>query len=124
MSLLVKATGIGKVYPRVHHPRDRLRAFGALLFGQEPADGAEVLKDINLEVHRGQSLALIGSNGAGKSTLLKILTGVIDPSAGQVMTHARTAALLELGAGFQPDFSGMENLRMKATLLGMSAAEL
>src|SRR5680860_1647470 len=109
MDTLVKIEGVSKVYPRVHKAHERLKAFVSLLFGREPADGARVLNDINLEVVRGQSLGIIGENGAGKSTLLKVLTGVVQPTVGRVMVHANIAAMLELGAGFQPDFSGMEN---------------
>jgi lipopolysaccharide transport system ATP-binding protein len=92
--------------------------------GREITEGAEVLQDISLEVNPGQSFGIIGENGAGKSTLLKILTGVITPSRGSVEVNARVAALLELGAGFQPEFSGIDNVRMKAALLGMSASRL
>jgi len=121
---LVRLEGVSKVYPRVHRPRERLHAFTALLMGKEPREGAEVLHNVSLEVRRGESLGIIGENGAGKSTLLKILTGVIEPTRGTVRARGRTAALLELGAGFQPDFSGMENVRMKAALLGLSEREL
>lgn len=124
MDVLVRMRGVSKVYPRVHRPWERLKAFNAVLLGRQPADGARVLHDIDLDVFRGQSLGVIGENGAGKSTLLKVLTGVIQPTTGEVMVNAKTAALLELGAGFQPDFSGMDNVRMKASLLGMSRAEL
>jgi lipopolysaccharide transport system ATP-binding protein len=124
MSSLVRIEDVSKVYPRVHRSHERLKAFVSLLFGREPTDGARVLKDINLEIHRGQSLGIIGENGAGKSTLLKVLTGVIRPSTGRVMVHANIAAMLELGAGFQPDFSGLDNVRMKASLMGLSKKEL
>ncbi|HEY5776965.1 MAG TPA: ABC transporter ATP-binding protein [Xanthomonadales bacterium] len=124
MDTLVKIEGVSKIYPRVHKSRERLQAFAALLFGREPAHGAKVLNNINLEVVRGQSLGIIGENGAGKSTLLKVLTGVIQPTTGRVMVHANVAAMLELGAGFQPDFSGMDNVRMKASLMGLSSKEL
>ncbi len=124
MDTLVRIDGVSKIYPRVHKSRERLQAFGALLLGREPASGAKVLSDINLEVLRGQSLGIIGENGAGKSTLLKVLTGVIQPTKGRVMVHANIAAMLELGAGFQPDFSGMDNVRMKASLMGLSNREL
>jgi lipopolysaccharide transport system ATP-binding protein len=116
--------GVSKFYPRVHRPGERLRAFTALMAGKEPQDGAEVLHDISLEVNSGQSFGIIGENGAGKSTLLKILTGVISPSRGKVEVNARIAALLELGAGFQPEFSGIDNIRMKASLLGISSRQL
>lgn len=124
MDVLARLEQVTKVYPRVHRPGERLRAFAALLAGHESLNGAEVLKDIDLEVFRGQSLGIIGENGAGKSTLLKVLTGVIQPSRGAVEINARTAALLELGAGFQPEFSGLDNVRMKAAILGMSQAQL
>ncbi len=121
---LVQVEGVSKFYPRVHHPWERLRAFAALLRGKEPLQGAEVLRDISFEIMPGESYGIIGENGAGKSTLLKVLTGVISPSSGSVIVRPRIAALLELGAGFQPDFSGLDNVRMKASLLGMSPTQL
>ncbi|MGD2129426.1 MAG: ABC transporter ATP-binding protein [Lysobacterales bacterium] len=121
---LIRVEGVSKFYPRVHRPGERLRAFAALLAGREPSEGAEVLRNISLEIRRGQSFGIIGENGAGKSTLLKVLTGVISPSTGSVEVNARVAALLELGAGFQPDFPGIDNIRMKAALLGMSTRQL
>ena len=124
MDTLVRLEGVSKIYPRVHRPMERLQAFTSLLLGREPAHGAQVLTDINLDVTRGQSLGIIGENGAGKSTLLKVLTGVIQPTRGRVAVHTNIAAMLELGAGFQPDFSGMDNVRMKASLLGLSSKEL
>lgn len=124
MATLVELKGVSKVYPRVHRPRERMAAFFSLLAGHEPRQGAQVLSDIDLEIRRGQSLGVIGQNGAGKSTLLKVLTGVIEPTRGTVETHAKTAALLELGAGFQPEFSGLDNVRMKAALLGLTPTEL
>jgi len=124
MDTLVRIEGVSKIYPRVHRSHERLQAFIALLFGREPAHGARVLEDIDLEIVRGQSLGIIGENGAGKSTLLKVLTGVIQPTRGRVMVHGNVAAMLELGAGFQPDFSGMDNLRMKASLMGLSNREI
>jgi len=124
MPSLVRAESVSKVYPRVHQPWERLRAFGDLLLGRSPGHGAEVLSGVTLEVSRGESLGIIGENGAGKSTLLKILTGVIRPTTGKLEVNAKVAALLELGAGFQPDFTGIENVRMKASLLGMGKPEL
>lgn len=124
METLVKIERVSKIYPRVHRSHERLQAFISLLFGREPENGARVLHDINLDVVRGQSLGIIGENGAGKTTLLKVLTGVIQPTHGQVSANGKIAAMLELGAGFQPDFSGMDNVRMKASLMGLSAREL
>ena len=124
MDTLVRIENVSKVYPRVHKSTERLQAFVSLLFGREPANGAQVLSNINLDVVRGQSLGIIGENGAGKSTLLKVLTGVILPTRGRVMVHGNIAAMLELGAGFEPDFSGMDNVRMQASLMGLSNKEL
>jgi lipopolysaccharide transport system ATP-binding protein len=124
MDSLVRIEGVSKIYPRIHKPHERLQAFISLLFGREPANGARVLDNINFDVIRGQSVGIVGENGAGKSTLLKVLTGVIQPTTGRVMVHANIAAMLELGAGFQPDFSGMDNVRMKASLMGLSKQDL
>lgn len=124
MRPLVRVQGVSKFYPRVHHPGERLRAFAAVLAGRSTNEGAEVLHDVSLDVRPGESVGIIGENGAGKSTLLKILTGVISPSRGSVEVNGRVAALLELGAGFQPEFSGIDNIRMKASLLGISTRRL
>jgi lipopolysaccharide transport system ATP-binding protein len=121
---LIRVDGVSKFYPRVHRPGERLRAFAAVLAGRSAGEGAEVLHDVSFEVERGQSFGIIGENGAGKSTLLKILTGVISPSTGSVEVNARVAALLELGAGFQPEFSGIDNVRMKGALLGLTRKQI
>lgn len=82
-----------------------------------------VLRDIHFTVERGEAVAIIGMNGAGKSTLLKIITGITRPTTGQVVVNGRVAALLELGIGFHPDFTGRQNAIMAAQLLGCSSAE-
>lgn len=124
MKLLAELTRVGKVFPYTNHSRDRLKALVNLLLGRKIKSGSRVLNDINLQVRPGESLAIIGANGAGKSTLLKILTGVLRPTEGAVTVNATVAALLELGAGFQDEFSGMDNIRLKASLLGLTPAEL
>ncbi|MBE9550012.1 MAG: ABC transporter ATP-binding protein [Proteobacteria bacterium] len=124
MKLLAELDGVGKVFPHTNHSRDRLKALGNLLLGRRINNGSRVLDNINLQVRPGESLAIIGANGAGKSTLLKILTGVLRPTEGSVAVDATVAALLELGAGFQDEFSGLENIRLKASLLGLTPAEL
>ncbi len=86
--------------------------------------GTDVLRHISFEIERGQSLGVIGANGAGKSTLLKILTGVMAPSTGTLQATGTISALLELGAGFEPEYSGMENLRMNATFLGLKKQQI
>jgi lipopolysaccharide transport system ATP-binding protein len=122
--LLVELAGVGKRYPRVARPRDRLRALGQLLLRRELADPVSVLEDVNFQVRRGESIGIIGENGAGKSTLLKVLTGVLGPSTGTVKLQGSYAALLELGAGFHPEYSGRENLEMAGALMGFAPGEL
>jgi lipopolysaccharide transport system ATP-binding protein len=122
--LLVEARGLGKTYPKVHRSGDRLRALGHLLFRGTDSDRISVLRDVDLDIHRGESLGLIGENGAGKSTLLKLITGVLTPSTGSVKVNGEIGALLELGAGFHPEYSGRDNVAMSAALHGLDGAEL
>jgi ABC-type polysaccharide/polyol phosphate transport system ATPase subunit len=83
-----------------------------------------VLRDINVEIKKGETVALIGTNGSGKSTLLKLMTKIIYPSAGMVETRGKLTSLLELGAGFHPDFSGRENIYFNASIFGLSKKEI
>jgi lipopolysaccharide transport system ATP-binding protein len=121
---LVEARGLGKSYPKVHRNADRLRALGHLLLGSGRGEQIDVLRDINLDVVRGESLALIGENGAGKSTLLKLITGVLTPSSGSVHVNGTIGALLELGAGFHPEYTGRDNIAMAAALYGLGSDEV
>ncbi len=121
---LVRLHKVSKAFPRVFRSADRLRALLHLLTGRQPEHQSVVLEDINLEVLRGESLGLIGVNGAGKSTLLKVITGVLTASAGTVEVRGRIAPLLELGAGFHPEYTGRDNIRLNAALLGMSSADI
>ncbi|MBN8482350.1 MAG: ABC transporter ATP-binding protein [Xanthomonadales bacterium] len=122
--LLVRTHGLGKSYPRSHRSADRLRALGRLLGGRADPDAHVVLHDVTLDVHRGESVGIIGANGAGKSTLLKLITGVLTPTRGTVEVHGDVGALLELGAGFHLEYSGRDNIAMAAALRGLSAREL
>jgi ABC-type polysaccharide/polyol phosphate transport system ATPase subunit len=82
------------------------------------------LRDVTLDLHRGRMVGIIGSNGSGKSTLLKVLGGILKPTAGQVSVRGRVSALIELGAGFHPEFTGRENIYVNGVLLGLSRAEV
>ncbi len=83
-----------------------------------------VLKDINLEIKKGETVALIGVNGSGKSTLLKLMTKIIYPNKGKVKTYGKLTSLLELGAGFHPDFTGRENIYFNAAIFGLTREEI
>ena len=83
-----------------------------------------VLKDINLKINKGESVALIGVNGSGKSTLLKLMTKIIYPNEGTIVTNGKLTSLLELGAGFHPDFTGRENIYFNASIFGLTAQQI
>lgn len=123
-SSLLKVEGVSKSFAHSGKVSGRFKALVQILSQGKAPEGTPVLHDINFEVLRGQSLAIIGANGAGKSTLLKLITGVLAPSTGNVTTHGTTAALLELGAGFDPEYTGLENLHMNAAFLGLTRQEI
>ncbi|MEE3343286.1 MAG: ABC transporter ATP-binding protein [Bacilli bacterium] len=95
-----------------------------LFFSRGKKDTRIVLKKINLEIKKGETVALIGDNGSGKSTLLKLMTKIYYPTHGSVITHGKLTSLLELGAGFHPDFSGIENIYFNASIFGLSKKEI
>ena len=88
-------------------------------FGRVPHEEFQALDDVSLRIEAGQTMGLLGHNGSGKSTLLKCMAGILQPSSGSVRTVGRLAALLELGAGFQPDLTGRENVYLNASILGL-----
>ena len=83
-----------------------------------------VLKNINLDIRKGESVCLIGTNGSGKSTLLKLMTKIIYPNEGTIETNGKLTSLLELGAGFHPDFTGRENIYFNAAVFGLTRKEI
>jgi lipopolysaccharide transport system ATP-binding protein len=123
---VIRLEGVGKTYKRFAKPSDRFwQAVWPRSLSQAPADGNEfvALAPLSLEVKRGQALGLIGRNGAGKSTLLQMVCGTLNPSTGSVVVDGKIGALLELGAGFNPEFTGRENVYLAAAVMGFSGAE-
>ncbi|HJJ15006.1 MAG TPA: ABC transporter ATP-binding protein [Clostridiaceae bacterium] len=95
-----------------------------LFWNRNKKEKREVLKDINLTIKNGEAVALIGVNGSGKSTLLKLMTKIIYPNKGEIITNGKLTSLLELGAGFHPDFSGRENIYFNASIFGLTRKEI
>lgn len=120
-SPVVVARDLTKSYTLYPRPSDRL-AHLFMPWRKYPA--FEALKGVTFTVGRGETVGIIGQNGAGKSTLLQVVTGTITPTSGDVHVSGRVAALLELGAGFEPDFTGRENIMLNGTVLGLTAREL
>lgn len=120
--IAISVKNISKCFKRYTRPVDRLKEI--LLPGKSRADEFWALRDINLEVPKGQTLGIIGRNGCGKSTLLQIIVGTLTPTTGKVITRGRVSALLELGSGFNPEFTGRQNVFFNGRLLGLSQKEI
>ena len=118
-NLVLKAENLGKRFKIYNHPKDRLKQ---LIKGtrRKYYEDFWAIRHINLEVRRGEQISIIGSNGSGKSTLLQLICGTLSPTEGAIQRNGRIAALLELGSGFNPEFSGIENIYLNATLLGLN----
>ncbi len=125
--IAVKVDNVGKCYQIYNNPKDRLKQ--SLLAKLNPLRGKNTpkyyqefwaLKSLSLEIYKGETVGIIGSNGSGKSTLLQIICGILQPTYGSVEIYGRVAALLELGAGFNPEFTGKENVYLNAAILGLS----
>ncbi|MBI1357953.1 MAG: ATP-binding cassette domain-containing protein [Acidobacteria bacterium] len=115
---MLLARNISKLYRLYPKPSDRIRE--ALPFAGPRHEEFWALRDVNIEVARGEVFGVVGPNGGGKSTLLQILCGILDPTTGHVVRRGRMAALLELGAGFNPEFSGRENIRINGEIMGLT----
>jgi lipopolysaccharide transport system ATP-binding protein len=121
--LAIEVRGIRKVFEIYQRPQDRVKQ---LLFGRWRSyhQDFQALKNVSFHVRRGECIGVIGRNGAGKSTLLQILTGTMQPTEGQVLVQGRLAAVLELGSGFNPEFSGRQNVSMYGGLFGLTNQEV
>ena len=129
--IAISVSGLSKRYEIYDVPRDRLKQFILptlqRLSGYAPKqyfDEFWALQNISFEVRKGETVGIIGCNGSGKSTLLQMICGTLNPTHGSIQTSGRIAALLELGSGFNPEFSGRENVYMNCTVLGLSRDEI
>jgi lipopolysaccharide transport system ATP-binding protein len=123
-SALLALDHVGKDYAKLAEHGGRVRLVWDLLRGHGAASVFTALDDISFSLERGQSLGVVGENGAGKSTLLKVIASVIRPTRGSVVVNGRVGALLELGSGFHPDYTGLANIELAAALLGLAPAEI
>ena len=122
--LAIRVRNLGKVYRIYDRPEDRLKQMAFARFGKSYGREFWALRDISFELRRGEALGIIGRNGSGKSTLLQMIAGTTTPTTGFVETQGRLACLLELGSGFNPEFTGRENVYMNGALLGLSQREI
>mgnify|MGYP001770886839 CR=1 FL=1 len=122
-NIAIKVSHLTKVYKLYDKPVDRLKESLHPLKKKYHKE-FYALNDVSFEIKKGETVGIIGKNGAGKSTLLKIITGVLTPSKGHVHVDGRIASLLELGAGFNPEYTGMENIYLQGTLMGYTKEEM
>lgn len=121
--IAISVQNLTKVYHLYDTPKDRLKE-ALNPFRKSYHHDFYALKDVSFEIKKGETVGIIGKNGAGKSTLLKIITGVLTPTSGEVEVNGKIASLLELGAGFNPEMTGMENIYLNGTIMGFSKEEM
>lgn len=119
----IKFENVSKAYKLYDKPLDRLKE-SINLFGKKYHKIFYAVKDISFEIRKGEPVGIIGENGSGKSTILKLIAGVLSPTSGQVSVNGKISALLELGAGFNPEFTGIENIYLYGTILGYCREEM
>ena len=122
MTTVIQAENVTKAFTMQYH-RSLKQIALAKLRGMKTHDRFNAVDDVSFTVEEGESIGLMGLNGSGKSTLLKLVSGVMQPDSGQVLTRGRVAGLIATGAGFQPQVSGRDNLWLNAAILGMTEAE-
>jgi len=121
--IVIKVEDLTKTYKIYDKPIDRLKE-GLNPFKHSYHRDFNALNQVSFELKKGEALAIIGKNGSGKSTLLKIITGVLTPSSGNVTVNGKISALLELGAGFNPEYTGLENIYLNGTIMGLSKEQV
>ncbi len=119
MTTAIEVAGVSKHF-RLYHEQYKSLKERVIHGGRIPFDEFWALRDVNLDIEQGETVAIVGHNGSGKSTLLKCIAGIMRPSEGEIRTRGRLAAMLELGAGFHPDLTGRENIFLNASILGLS----
>lgn len=124
MGEIINVKGLDKIYKMYNKPFDRIKDAFLPSSKEERARSFYALKDVSFSVNSGETVGIIGKNGSGKSTLLKILTGVISHTNGEKKIDGNISALLELGAGFNPEYTGMENIYLNGTIMGFSKEEM
>lgn len=120
---VIQVQNLSKVYKLYDKPMDRLKESLGLTRQKKYVEHY-ALNNVSFDVHRGETVGIIGTNGSGKSTILKIITGVLNPTAGHVQVNGRISALLELGAGFNGEYTGIENVYLNGTMIGFSREEI
>lgn len=121
--IMVKIKDLTKEYRLYNNPADRVREVFSLT-GKKYSRQFKALDGISLDVKKGETVGIIGTNGAGKSTLLKIITGVLPPTAGEIQVNGKIAALLELGAGFNQEYTGLQNIYLNGRIMGFSRRQM
>lgn len=122
-NVAISVQNVKKIYKLYDKPKDRLKeALG--LSGKKNHKLHYALNGVSMNIYRGETVGIIGTNGSGKSTILKIITGVLNPTEGQVVVDGRISALLELGAGFNQEYNGIENVYLNGTMMGFSEKEI
>ena len=122
-NVMIKVNHVTKKF-RVFYDKPSTLKERLVFWNKKKAEERVVLNDISLQIKKGETVALIGTNGSGKSTLLKLMTKIIYPSSGEITTNGKLTSLLELGAGFHPDFTGRENIYFNASIFGLSKSEI
>lgn len=118
----IEVKNLKKIYRLYDKPSDRLKETFGLVKNKHKEHYA--LNGVNLDIYKGETVGIIGTNGSGKSTILKIITGVLNPTEGRIMVEGRISALLELGAGFNQEYNGIENVYLNGTMMGFSEKEI